>query len=153
MSPLLPALAALALGALAWRGPDGAWEPPPVPGIAAAAGLAAPPLLPAALPGPWTELLARPPFEPSRRMPEPPQAEEQAVPEEEPPPPSAAAGIVAGPAGQVALLRLADGRLARAAAGTELDGWRVMRIGATEVELRRGERVVTLRARISVLHE
>jgi hypothetical protein len=65
----------------------------------------------------------------------------------EPPPPVAASGVVLRPAGAVALLRLADERVVRAAEGERVEGWLVSSIGAESVQLSRGDRVVHLPVR------
>lgn len=150
-SLLLSAGVMATLGALALREPGSVPLPPaPQTQLPAAIQPGVPPLPPARS-GPWPEQVARPLFEPDRRPPSPPTGpHELAEPDFEPPPPSAAAGIVVGPGGPVALLRLADGRLLRAPEGAEVDGWHVARIAPTTVELRRGERRLSLSARLPV---
>ncbi|MGG5811776.1 hypothetical protein [Falsiroseomonas sp. CW058] len=140
---LATAALAAALGHLALGRAGGGLPPAPVP-VAPAQPTAFVPALPGALPGPWPEQLARPPFDPSRR---PPAPVEVSVPAFEPPPPGAAAGIVIGPSGPLALLRLVDGRVQRVAEGMEVEGWRVTRIESARVELERDGRRVELRAR------
>ena len=145
---VVSASAVLLLGGLTLHGQGALLVPAevalPVPAVAPRPT----PVLPPAATGPWPVQLARPLFERERRMPAPPP-EAAALREPEPDPPTSASGIVVGPAGPVALLRLGDGRLVRASEGSEIAGWRVARIGATSVELRRGERMVTLSARLA----
>jgi hypothetical protein len=138
-----PLLLLAACGGLAWVALES--EAPhaalPVPARPAAfeprqVALAALPALPAPPAGPWPEQVERPLFEPGRRPATTPAAV-QAPPPPPPPPPVAAIGVVLRTAGAVALLRLADERIVRAAEGEEVEGWLVARIGAEGVELRR----------------
>lgn len=97
--------------------------------------------------GPWAEQVDRPLFAPGRR---PPAAAAPAPVVEappEPPPPVAASGVVLRPAGAVALLRLADDRVVRAAEGEEVEGWLVATIRAEGVRLSRGGKVLHLPVR------
>jgi hypothetical protein len=143
---------ALVCGALGWASlPAGGPVvlPAPMPEAVPPARLAPVPVLPAPAAGPWAEQVERPLFASDRRPPVAPAAlplAEPAAPE--PPPPVAAAGVVLRPEGAVALLRLVDERVVRAAEGEEVEGWQLTRIGAEEVELTRGEQSVRLPARL-----
>lgn len=149
LAPLLLCCCGLAWAAVAGSGATGPAEPAAQPATAAAPRASATAAaLPTGPPGPWTEQVERPLFTPGRRPPPavaatPPVAE--APPE--PPAPVAANGVVLRPAGAVALLRLADERVVRAAQGDEVEGWVVARIGAEDVVLSRGGRVLRLPVR------
>jgi type IV pilus biogenesis protein PilP len=150
MTPRLTLLLAVcsALSYLSFKDMDSAVPGPdglPRDGRSAHAAIAPPP---EPSTGPWQEQIDRPLFTASRRPPEVEVADPVPEAEPDPPPPAAASGIVLRDGHALALLRLADGQFVRVAAGDHIEGWQVVRITRDGVELTRGDRAVTLNARV-----
>ncbi|MBP0444543.1 hypothetical protein J8J14_07085 [Roseomonas sp. SSH11] len=136
------------LAYLSFREDRASLPPPPGPAMAergAAPSVTPPPGPPAGL---WQEQVSRPLFVAGRRPPGAAAPAQAAPPEPPQPPPLGAAGIVVRGGSGVALLRLADGGIARVTEGEQVDGWQVVRITAEGAELRRGRETVSLNARV-----